>query len=58
VLIFHVVFAAYRLVREWLLPPWLLTIQIFLILALVVALLARALSAVILLREPLAIILR
>jgi hypothetical protein len=47
-----------RLVREWLLPPWLLTIQIFLILALVVALLARALSAVILLREPLAIILR
>jgi hypothetical protein len=51
-------FVPRRLVREWLLPPWLLTIQIFLILALVVALLARAFSAVILLREPLAIILR
>jgi hypothetical protein len=41
-----------------LLPPWLLAIQIFLILSLVVALLARALSVVLLLRHPLPIVLR
>ena len=48
----------YRLIREWLLPPWLLLVHSFLIIATIFSALARLLSIFVVLRSPLTVVLR
>lgn len=48
----------YRLIREWLLPPWLLAVQALLILALIFSVFARLLSILAILRLPVTVFLR
>lgn len=48
----------YRLIREWLLPPWLLAVQALLLLALLISIFARILSVLAILRLPVAVFLR
>ena len=45
-------------IREWLLPAWLLLVQLLLVLALVMSLLTRLLSSLVLMRYPLVWVLR
>jgi len=48
----------YRLIREWLLPPWLLTVQALLLLSLLLSIFARILSVLAILRLPVTVFLR
>ena len=44
--------------REWLLPPWLLTVQALLLLSLLLSIFARILSVLAILRLPVTVFLR
>ena len=48
----------YRQIREWLMPPWLLVIQAFLILCLILSIISRLISIAVVFQSPKAVWLR
>lgn len=48
----------YRLIREWLMPPWFLVVQAFLIVSMVLCVLGRCISVLVVLRFPVTVLLR
>lgn len=54
----HVFSDEYHVIREWLLPPWLMVVQTFVTLALLLSFFSQVVIALALIRWPLRIVLR